>query len=123
MSGDTEAAGELRVGAKIASLELKNFATPVTSEVVMMCLASDLIAQSFAGHGDGGKPVALQQCANVAINRSNTQAFYLGLRRGENLFRRKRPVGPLKSFPDRRFLTGVSRLYGQGLLLDARVRS
>lgn len=59
MAGDTEAAWKLGVGTEIASLQLKDFATAVAAEVVMMGLAGDLIPQGFAGHRDGREPVTL----------------------------------------------------------------
>ena len=113
MAGDTEAARKLGVEGEIASLQLKDLATAVAAEVMVMSLAGDLVTECFAGHGDGRKPVTLQQRTDVAIYGSDTQTLDLGLRCGENFFRGKRPVSPEKSLPDRRFLTCVSRLYGQ----------
>lgn len=60
MAGDAEAPREPGVSTELAALELKDLATAVAAEVVMMGFTGDLVAQGFAGHGDGREPVTLQ---------------------------------------------------------------
>lgn len=96
MAGDTEAAWQLGVGAKLTSLELKHFATTIAAEVMMMGLAGDLIPERFARHGDSSKPIALHQRAYIAIYGGDTETFDFSLRRVQYLFRRKRAVCLLK---------------------------
>jgi hypothetical protein len=81
MAGDAEAPWEPGVSVEFAALQLKDFATAVAAEVVVMSFSGDLIPQGFAGHGYGCKPVILQQRADVAIHGGDTQTFDLGLRR------------------------------------------
>jgi hypothetical protein len=50
MTGHTEAARKLRMNAKIASLEFKDFATAITAEMMMMRFARNFISQGFAWH-------------------------------------------------------------------------
>ena len=113
MAGDAEAPWESGVSVELAALQLKDFAAAVAAEVVVMSFSGDLIPQGFARHGNGCKPVILQQRADVAIYGGDTQTFNLGLRRTQYLFRGKWPVCPLKCFADRCFLACVTRLCGQ----------
>jgi hypothetical protein len=96
MAGDTEPTWKPGLGTELASLELKNFATTITAEVMMMSLTGDLIPERFARHGDRCKPIALHQRTDIAIYGGDTQTFDLSLRRVQYLFRRKGAVGLLK---------------------------
>lgn len=123
MAGYTEATRQLRMHAEIASLELEDLATSITTEMMVMRLACNLISQGFAGHRDGCEPVAFQQRANVPVYGRDAQPFHLSLRRRQHLFRRERTISPKKSLSNCRFLTCIARLCGQSLLLIARIRS
>lgn len=69
MTGHPETARKFRMSAEVTSLQFENFATAIAAEVVMMCLASHLISQSFTRHRDSRKPITLQQRANIAVYR------------------------------------------------------
>ena len=80
MAGDAEAARKPGMGVEITYLEFADLAAAVAAEVMVMNFSCDVLAQDFAGHGDGCKPVILQQRADVAIYSGDTQTFDLGLR-------------------------------------------
>lgn len=80
MAGDTESTRKLGVGAQLASLEFVHLTASVATEMMMMGLASHLIPQGFARHGDSRKPVALYQGTDIAIYGGDAKPFNLSLR-------------------------------------------
>lgn len=108
MAGHAKPSRQLRPQRHIAALHLEDFSTPVTTEVMMVSFAGDLIPQRLARHHDRRKPCTVQQCPNVAVNRSDTQPFHLGLSRCQQLLRRQRPVSTQKGLAYGRLLTSIA---------------
>lgn len=113
MSGDAKAAREFGTKTEIAAFQLEDLAAAIAAEVVVMRLAGDLVAKRFTRHRNSGEPVALKQGPDVPVDGGDAQAADLSLRGGQYLLRGEWPVRPLKGFPDRSFLTCITRLSGQ----------
>lgn len=113
MAGHAKAARELGAKTEIAAFQLVDLAAAIAAEVMVMCLAGNLVAERFTGHRDGREPVALQKRPNVPVDSGDAEAADLSLCGGQHLFRREWPVCSLKRFSDRSFLSCITRLSGQ----------
>jgi len=91
-----------------ATIQVKNFATPIAIEVVVMVLAPHFVASCIAGNLHGLQPPLVHELLNVPIVRRDSEASVMAPGAFQSLIRGQRPVHLEECLTDRRFLSCIA---------------
>jgi hypothetical protein len=95
------------------SLKVKNLATGIALEVVMMFLACHLVAGCLAGNLYRLQPAFGDQCLDVSINGRDSEGWVTQLRTLPDFFCGERSISFCECLPNGRFLPCLSLIHGR----------
>lgn len=104
MADRAEALWKLRRYRRHASFEVKNFATGIAMEMIVMFLARDLVAGCLAGNLYRLQPFLFHKILNVPINRGDSEAAMMEPGGFQSLVGRQRAICIEECVTNRRFL-------------------
>ena len=91
-------------------------------KMMMVRFSRTLVDGGASGKFDCYQPVFFEEGFDVPVNRGDSHAIHLGLRRVQDLLRRERPVGAFESLANGGSLPGVPLVFGSHFLMIARYR-
>lgn len=111
MPGRPEALWGLRCYQRRASPKVKNLATGIAMEVIMMSLARNLVAGCLTGNLYRLQPFLFHQILDVPIDRGNSEAAMMKPGGFQSLVRRQRPICIEECLTNRRLLFCIALLH------------
>jgi len=111
MPGRPEALWKLRRYRRHASPKVKNFATGIAMEVIMMSLARNLVAGCLTGNLYRLQPFLFHEILNVSIDCGDSEAAMMKPGGFQSLVRRQRPICIEECLTNRRLLFCIAPLH------------